>query len=243
MAVLAVDLSEAMGKERDDGDTPAVDPAHGETRENRKPDGAKPAVDAQAVYRADFAADRLTPAAEAEAEEAELAATQHPLSHDDHLRELRDALALAHSQLGETQEQERRARAEIVNQARRFENAAAEQRRSGLRRFLVRLLKVMDDLERGLDAAAGAQNLAALTEGMALTRKNFQDALSGAGVEAVDPVGEAFDPALHEAIATVEQPASAPHTVVQVAQKGYTMDGTLLRAARVVVSAAPPATS
>ena len=196
-------------------------------------------IDATPVYRASVSAEHPTSAAQAEAEEAELAAAERPLSRDDHLRELKAERDLALSELAEAQEQVKRARAEVINQARRFEQRVGEQRRLALRQFLGNLLGVMDNLERGLEAAASARDLDALTEGMALTRKSFHEALEGAGVAAIDPLGDAFDPQLHEAISVIERDDAAPKTVLEVVQKGYTIDGRLLRAARVVVAADP----
>ena len=220
-----------------DADGAGQRPAPDRVAEHAEPDAAG-ATEASPVYRAALLAEGLTSAAQAEAEEAELAAAEQPLSHDDHLREIKAERDQARDELAEAQEQVKRARAEVINQARRFEQLADEQRRIALRGFLGRLLQVMDDLDRGLDAAASARDIDALTEGMALTRKRFHEALDSAGVKEIDPLGEVFDPQLHEAVLMAAHAEATPNTVLEVTQKGYTIEGKLLRAARVVVAGA-----
>jgi molecular chaperone GrpE len=103
------------------------------------------------------------------------------------------------------------------------------------------LIGVLDNLERALEAAGiGKGDEAApedpLAQGIVLTYRELAGALERAGVEPYDPSGEAFDPAWHEALQKVEVEGQEPGTVVEVVQKGYRLDGQVLRAARVVVS-------
>jgi molecular chaperone GrpE len=71
-----------------------------------------------------------------------------------------------------------------------------------------------------------------------LTLKSFLDALRKFNIEAIDPAGEPFDPALHQAMSMVENPDVEPNSVIAVMQKGYTLNGRLLRPAMVMVSKA-----
>ena len=79
----------------------------------------------------------------------------------------------------------------------------------------------------------------AIKEGVELSLKLFLTTLEKAGIGQVDPHGEPFDPQLHEAMAMVPNPDAEPNSVMEVMQKGYTLNGRLVRAAKVVVSASP----
>lgn len=132
-----------------------------------------------------------------------------------------------------------RAQADAMNVQRRAEQEVEKARKFALERFCGDLLSVVDNLERALDSSADEQGNAALAEGVELTRKGFMDVLSKHGVEAVDPQGEPFDPETAQAMSMVEQPDVEPNSVVAVMQKGYLLNGRLLRPAMVMVSKAP----
>ena len=132
-----------------------------------------------------------------------------------------------------------RAQADAMNVQRRAEQEVEKARKFALERFCGDLLSVVDNLERALDSSSDEQGNAALTEGVELTRKGFMDVLSKYGVEAVDPQGEPFDPETAQAMSMVEQPDVEPNSVVAVMQKGYLLNGRLLRPAMVMVSKAP----
>ena len=98
------------------------------------------------------------------------------------------------------------------------------------------ILPVVDNLERALGVAPeGADD--PFVEGVRLVYVNLQGVLQRAGVETIEPVGEAFDPNVHEALATRPQEGAEPGTVVDVIEKGYRTDDTVVRPARVVVAA------
>jgi molecular chaperone GrpE len=105
------------------------------------------------------------------------------------------------------------------------------------------LLPALDNLDRALadagKAAAGDGGGGPLLEGVRLVRSELSAALARVGIESFSPAGEAFDPSLHEAMATVEQPADgcASGTVVEVYQPGYRLGSSVIRPARVVVAA------
>ena len=111
-------------------------------------------------------------------------------------------------------------------------------RQFGIERFAAEMLPVADSLELALDAAATADP-ATLAEGHRATLRQLQKAFASAGITEIDPAGQPFDPQLHEAMTTQPSADLAPDTVLQVAQKGYLLNGRLLRPARVIVSTAP----
>ena len=132
-----------------------------------------------------------------------------------------------------------RAQADAMNVQRRAEQEIEKARKFALERFCGDLLSVVDNLERALESSGDEQGSAALAEGVELTRKGFMDVLAKYGVEAVDPAGEAFDPETAQAMSMVEQPDAEPNSVVAVMQKGYLLNGRLLRPAMVMVAKAP----
>ena len=132
-----------------------------------------------------------------------------------------------------------RAQADAMNVQRRAEQEVEKARKFALERFCGDLLSVVDNLERALESSGEEHGSAALAEGVELTRKGFMDVLSKYGVEAVDPQGEPFDPKTAQAMSMVEQPDVEPNSVVAVMQKGYALNGRLLRPAMVMVSKAP----
>jgi molecular chaperone GrpE len=130
-----------------------------------------------------------------------------------------------------------RARADLENQQKRM-NREIDTRAGLAKGDLVRsLLPVKDGLEAGLVGAASDNVAASLRQGMEIAVRGWDAAFAAAGIEAIDAMGQAFDPELHEAVA-VRPPGvgEPPNTVVQVSQKGYVLDGRLIRPARVVVT-------
>ena len=132
-----------------------------------------------------------------------------------------------------------RAQADAMNVQRRADQEIEKARKFALERFCGDLLSVVDNLERALESSGDEQGSAALAEGVELTRKGFMDVLAKYGVETVDPQGEPFDPETAQAMSMVEQPDVEPNSVVAVMQRGYLLNGRLLRPAMVMVSKAP----
>lgn len=134
---------------------------------------------------------------------------------------------------------ELRAQADAVNVQRRAQTEVEKARKFALERFLGELLPVVDNLERALAAGGDSDAAKPIIEGVELTLKSFTDALGKNGVEAIDPTGEPFDPQTAQAMTMVENPDVEPNTVTAVMQKGYSLNGRLLRPAMVIVSKAP----
>lgn len=133
-----------------------------------------------------------------------------------------------------------RARAEMSNLQRRAERELESAHKYSLEKFAAELLPVIDSLEMGLNAAgdAGQTDPVKLREGMELTLKILAAGLEKFGVRAVNPAGEKFNPALHQAMAVQPAPGAEPNTVLDVYQKGYLLNDRLIRPAMVVVSPA-----
>ncbi|MCU0766165.1 MAG: nucleotide exchange factor GrpE [Gammaproteobacteria bacterium] len=132
-----------------------------------------------------------------------------------------------------------RATAELENVRRRAERDLEAARKFALERFVAELLPVRDSLELGIGAAGEVQaDPAKLHEGMQLTLKMLGDAMQKFGVERVDPQGQLFDPNLHQALSVQPRDDVPANTVVVVVQKGYTLNGRLVRPAMVMVSRA-----
>ena len=112
-------------------------------------------------------------------------------------------------------------------------------RKFALERFVGELLPVVDNLERALEAASGDEEVVKpIAEGVQLTLKSFLDVMEKQNIVQVDPQGEPFDPNLHQAMSMVENKDVEPNTVIAVMQKGYTLNGRLVRPAMVMVSKA-----
>jgi molecular chaperone GrpE len=132
-----------------------------------------------------------------------------------------------------------RERAEIENQRKRLQRDVEQARKFANERLLGDLLPVFDGLEHGL--LADTSDTAALREGMDLTLKALTKVGEGNGLKAVDPIGQPFNPELHQAMTMVDAPGKAANTVVAVMQKGYVLNERLLRPALVAISKAPGA--
>lgn len=139
--------------------------------------------------------------------------------------------------VAEAKDQALRAAAEAQNVRRRAEQEAEKARKFALEKFVKELLPVVDSLEKALEAMSDEASEAHL-EGVSMTLKMQLDVLGKFGVEVVDPAGEPFDPQYHEAMAMVPNPELDPNSVMEVVQKGYLLNGRLVRPAMVVVSQA-----
>nr|WP_300312275.1 nucleotide exchange factor GrpE [Halomonas sp.] len=139
--------------------------------------------------------------------------------------------------LAEAKDQLLRTAAEAQNVRRRAEAEAEKARKFALEKFIKEMLPVVDSLEKALESM-GSDASEAHREGVSMTLKMQLDVLGKFGVEVLEPQGEPFDPQLHEAMAMVPNPAVDPNTVIDVMQKGYVLNGRLVRPAMVVVSQA-----
>jgi len=170
-------------------------------------------------------------AAEAQEQESEAIAEGEP-DPAVKIAELEQALV-------EARESVLRAQADAINAQRRAEKEVEKARKFALEGFSKEVLVVADNLERALSLVNPEDEaIKSIVEGIELTLKSFGDVLAKFNIEAVDPHGEPFDPQLHQAMSMVPNPEVDPNTVIAVMQKGYTLNGRLIRPAMVMVSKA-----
>ncbi|WP_236247651.1 nucleotide exchange factor GrpE [Pseudomonas mosselii] len=145
-------------------------------------------------------------------------------------------------QLAAAKDQSLRAAADLQNIRRRAEQDVEKAHKFALEKFASDLLPIIDSLERGLELSnADDETIKPMREGIELTLKMFQDTLKRYNLEAIDPHGQPFNAEHHQAMAMQESAEVEPNSVLNVFQKGYLLNGRLLRPAMVVVSKAPSA--
>jgi len=148
------------------------------------------------------------------------------------------ALAAAEARATENRNNYLRAVAELDNYRKRTEREIDNARKYAIERFAEEIVTVGDALEAGIGAAA-ANPGPALLEGAQATLRQLHRAFEKAGIKIIDPAGQPFDPQWHEAMVAQESREHPANTVLSVIQKGYSLNGRLLRPARVIVSRAP----
>jgi len=151
---------------------------------------------------------------------------------------LQSQLAAALAKADEYRNNHLRAVAEMENYRKRTEREIEQARKFAVERFAQELVGVGDALEAGIKAGA-ANPGPALREGAQATLRELYRAFEKAGIVTLDPADKPFDPNWHEAMVAQESADKAPGTVLTVIQKGYALNGRLLRPARVIVSKAP----
>jgi len=172
---------------------------------------------------------------------AEQSAQGQPQSEEQDVAEMAAEaeadMAVLQEELNVARDQALRTQAEMQNLRRRVERDVENAHKYGMEKLVGELLPVVDNLERAIAAIdSDSGDHSAITEGVQLTLKSFQDVLMRFKVEAVDPHGQPFDPELHQAMSMVPNPDVEPNTVIEVFQKGYTLHGRLVRPAMVVVA-------
>ncbi|KAF0193310.1 MAG: Molecular chaperone GrpE (heat shock protein) [Gammaproteobacteria bacterium] len=170
--------------------------------------------------------------------EATEVAVQGPASGT--VEELQQALMAAEQKVAEHIEQILRGRAELENMRRRTERELANAHKYAIEKFAMELLPVRDSLKLGLAAVGeSSADVARLKEGMDLTLKILTAAMAKFGIAELNPEGDKFNPALHQAVAVLPGDGE-PNTVLTVHQHGYLLHDRLIRPAMVVVSGARP---
>jgi len=159
----------------------------------------------------------------------------------DDVYQLTERLAAAEAEIAGLKDQILRAQAEAENVRRRAQRDVENAHKFALEKFCSDLLPVIDSLEKAVDIARKGEGgeFTAIAEGVELSLRMFLAVMNKVGVEQVNPLGEPFDPQRHEAMAMVPNPHAEPNSVMDVMQKGYLLNGRLVRAAMVVVSKAP----
>jgi len=153
--------------------------------------------------------------------------------------ELAQQLVTAQEEAANNWDKVLRIQAELENIKRRSQKDIENAHKFALVDFAKELLTVIDSLELGLQAVAeSSPEIEKIREGNELTLKQFQSVFSKFNIETIDPVGEKFDPEQHQAMAMQENADVEPNTVVTVFQKGYLLNGRILRPAMVIVAKA-----
>ena len=129
-----------------------------------------------------------------------------------------------------------RAQAEMENLSKRAARDVEKAHKYALEKFTNELLPIMDSVELGLSASVKAKNLDDLCKGMELTLEMFNTVMEKFGITMIEPKGEKFNPELHDAVSMQETDDSNSGIIIEVMQKGYTLNGRLIRPAMVVVA-------
>lgn len=194
----------------------------------------KPAQQEPENESLDVAAGEAPEKPENTARDAE--AAQRAGEADDEAEQLRQQVELQKQVVAESREKVLRAQAELDNIRKRTARDIENAHKYALEKFISDLLPVMDSMELGISASTSSDDLESLKEGMDLTRKKFAATLEKFGVRVIDPQNEKFNPELHEAVSMQEQKGVESGTVISVMQKGYELNGRLVRPAMVIVA-------
>ena len=175
----------------------------------------------------------------AEAEKVEEAELNEDAADEQEskIAQLEAALLSSESKVKEQQDSVLRAKAEVENMRRRSEQEIDKARKFALNKFAEGLLPVIDNLERAMQAAdAENEVVKPLFEGVELTHKTFVDTVAKFGLKEINPEGEVFNPEFHQAMSIQESPDHDSNTVIFVMQKGYELNGRVVRPAMVMVA-------
>lgn len=174
-----------------------------------------------------------------EAETVETSDSHEVLEPELTVEELKKQLDEAHHKANENWDKAVRAQAEMENLKRRTQKDLEDAHKYALTGFAREMLAVLDSLALGLQAATGeSEEVQKFRVGSELTIKQFEAAFAKYNIVEINPVGQAFNAEFHQAMLMQEVENAEPNTVVNVFQKGYTLNGRLLRPAMVVVAKA-----
>jgi molecular chaperone GrpE len=154
-------------------------------------------------------------------------------------REAQEKLKVASAEAADFKDRALRAAADLENVKKRAQKEREDVQKFGSEKLLKDFLPVLDNLDRALAHAKSPADFESLREGLAMTRKLFEDTLGKHGVKGFSALGQPFDPHRHEAMQQVETAEVAPNTVVTEVVRGYTLNDRLIRPALVAVSRAP----
>jgi molecular chaperone GrpE len=172
---------------------------------------------------------------------------QHIYAHEvisaeqEKINELELSLSSAQTIIADQKDSVVRAKAEVDNIRRRSAQDVDKARKFALEKFAAEMLVSVDNLERALqNIDKEDENNTGIIEGLELTLQGLIASLEKFGVKGVDPQDQPFNPELHQAMSMQEVPGVAPNTVIAVMQKGYELNGRLIRPAMVMVSKSAP---
>lgn len=169
------------------------------------------------------------------------AAAENISAEQEKINELELALATANSTVADQKDSVIRAKAEVDNVRRRAAQDVEKARKFALEKFAAEMLSTVDNLERALqNIDKNDESNTAIIEGIELTYQGLLASLEKFAIQAIDPQDQPFNPELHQAMSMQEVEGVAPNTVIAVMQKGYELNGRLIRPAMVMVSKAKP---
>jgi molecular chaperone GrpE len=207
---------------------------HGEEPQAEEPAAPAPdsGAEAEVVVEPEMEEPEVVgPVEEPEVEEPEVVESEVVVEPE--LEEPEDELAVARREREEYLALAQRTQADFDNYRKRAAKDVANAGERAKRGLVTELLPVIDNLERALESGGDEEHLAG---GVRLVHSALVAVLSRNGVEQFDPRGERFDPTLHEALTTRSEEGSEAGVVLDVVEKGYSLNGNVLRPARVVVS-------
>ena len=172
----------------------------------------------------------------AETVETNEAPEANELSFEEQIESLSAQLDSALKEVDLHKDSALRAKAEADNIRRRAEREVSNASKFALERFAKEILGVVDSLEKALEQTAEGDAQTAMYEGIELTYKLLLDTLNKFSIEQISPLGDSFDPGLHEAMVMQESDEHEPNSVMNVIQAGYQLNGRLIRPARVIVA-------
>lgn len=186
-------------------------------------------------------ADEIVQQAEEQVEKQQEHAKEVISLEQELINELKLAVATAQSTVSDQKDSVIRAKAEVDNIRRRAALDVEKARKFALEKFAGEMLTTVDNLERALQSIDKEdESKKGVIEGIELTLQGLTASLEKFGVKAVDPQDQPFNPELHQAMSMQEVPGVVPNTVIAVMQKGYELNGRLIRPAMVMVSKAAP---
>jgi molecular chaperone GrpE len=147
-----------------------------------------------------------------------------------------ESISDSDKKIAEYRDQMLRLKADFENTKKRLERDRIDAVRFANEKLLGEILAVLDGFDRAIQSLDEGHDVAKVKQGLKLVQSDLHKVLDKNGVQAVKSVGEAFDPQLHEAVATVEAEGTDEGTVVDEVQKGYTLNGRLLRPSRVRIT-------
>lgn len=187
----------------------------------------------------ELAAEEIIAQAEEQVEEQHEHAHEVISEEQEKINELELALAAAQATVADQKDSVIRAKAEVDNIRRRAAQDVEKARKFALEKFAGEMLVTVDNLERALQSIdKDDESNKAIIEGVELTLQGLISSLDKFGVKSVDPQDQPFNPELHQAMSMQEVPNVEPNTVIAVMQKGYELNGRLIRPAMVMVSKA-----
>lgn len=186
-------------------------------------------------------ADEIVQQAEEQVEEQHEHAHEAISEEQERINELELALAAAKATVADQKDSVIRAKAEVDNMRRRAAQDVEKARKFALEKFAGEMLTTVDNLERALQSIDKEdESNKAIVEGIELTHQGLLSSLEKSGVTSIDPQDQPFNPEQHQAMSMQVVEGVAPNTVIAVMQKGYELNGRLIRPAMVMVSKAAP---